>query len=82
PDTITADVTVGFITGSGPGPSVDFTLPPGTRRSIRANDFVPGTWDVASRVKSTGGTVVAEHAIYTPSHLTGDATAGPGTALA
>ncbi len=78
PEEVTAQVSVTFLTGSGPVSGPSFSLPPGTRRSIRANDWVPDDYDVASRVNSTGARVVADHSVYSPPRLSGDATSGPG----
>ncbi len=60
---LTANVMVTFLTASGPVPLPTFSLPPLTRRSIRVNDYV-STYEVSTKVESTGAGVVAERATY------------------
>ncbi len=64
PDTsMTATVTVQFLTASGPVTLPSFQLPPLQRRSFRINDYV-STYEVSTKVDSTGVGVVAERATY------------------
>ncbi|RIK07001.1 MAG: hypothetical protein DCC49_10770, partial [Acidobacteria bacterium] len=78
PEALTAEVKVGLLTGSGPGPEIVFSLAPGTRRSVRVNDYVTD-WGVSARVVSTGAGVVAERATYVSGDLRRGATDSPGT---
>ena len=75
-----ANITVTFLTGSGQVPGPSFVLPPGTRRSVRANDWVPSDFNVATKVESSGAGVVVDHTIYAPPYLSGDAIGGPAIA--
>jgi DNA-binding beta-propeller fold protein YncE len=64
PDTaITATVTVQFLTASGPVTLPPFALPPLQRRSFKISDYV-SSFEVSTKVDSTGVGVVAERATY------------------
>ena len=58
------EVDVTFMTSSGavPGPRGIY-LPPGTRRTFLANQYV-SSWDVSTRVDARGGGVICERAMY------------------
>ncbi len=72
-----ATVNVEFLTESGPVTVPPVTLEPLRRRSIRVNDYV-STYQVATRVYSTGTKVVAERATYAAGGTRKGATASPG----
>lgn len=73
------EITATFLTGAGEIAGPSFSVPPRSRKSVRANDFV-SSYDVATEIVASGG-VLAERATYLMhSGLTGS-TASPGTAL-
>ncbi len=90
PGTSPACARVRYLTGTGAvtDPRADpICLPPGTRRSLRANDVV-ASYDVAASVVSVAGSsggvtvptpqpVVAEHSVYTAAMPVRDANSGP-----
>ncbi len=90
PGTSAACASVRYLTESGAvtDPRADpICLPPGTRRSLRANDVV-SSYDVAASVVSVAGSsggvtattpqpVVAEHSVYTAAMPVRDANSGP-----
>lgn len=77
PDPIAStDVQVTYMTGSGPVEGPAFSMPPLTRRSVRVNDTVR-TYEVSTRVKSSGADVVAERATYSSRGPYKGATASP-----
>lgn len=73
-----ATVTITYLTASGAVAGPTFTLPPNSRRSFKANNYVPGQWDVAAKVVATGTAVVVDHAVYAPPGASYDSTSGPG----
>ncbi|MEW6554528.1 MAG: hypothetical protein AB1384_09605, partial [Actinomycetota bacterium] len=62
PGGVPAEVTLSFMTDGGPRPGPSATLPPGTRRTFKANDYVY-SFDVSTLV-SSDQPVVAERAMY------------------
>lgn len=61
---LTATVSVTFLTASGPVALAPTTLPPMTRRTFRVGAYVPPTFDVSTEVSSSGAAVIAERATY------------------
>jgi hypothetical protein len=61
-----AEVTLSFMTGEGPRTGPSATLPAGTRKTFKLNDYVT-SWDVSTRVDSDKP-VVAERAMYGDAH--------------
>lgn len=61
---LTATVSVTFLTGSGPVALAPVALPPMTRRTFRVGAYVPPTFDVSTEVSSSGAAVIAERATY------------------
>lgn len=83
PGDVTATVSIDFykVDGQVAGPQ-DQKIPPKSRRSFKANDWVT-SFDVSTRVKVTSGSeVIVERATYTPPIPYKDSTAGPGFKLA
>lgn len=74
---LTAIATVTYVTGTGPVAGPVLVLAPQTRQSVKVNDAVT-TFDVTTRVTSTGEPVIVDHSVYLPAGLTlSDAIAGP-----
>lgn len=78
---LTSTVSITYLTGAGPVSRPDFVLLPQTRQSIRVNDTV-STYDVSTKVVSSGASVVAERATYVTSSEYKGATDSPGTSIA
>lgn len=83
PGDTTATVSIDFYKTDGQvaGPQ-NQVIPPKSRRSFKANDYVKA-FDVSTRVKVVSGPdVIVERAVYTPAIPYKDSTAGPGFKLA
>lgn len=76
--TLTATVTITYMTGTGPVTGPVFVLAPQSRQSVRVNDTV-STFDVSTKVDSTGAAVLAERATYVSTGAYKGATDSPGT---
>ncbi len=75
-------VDVDFLSTGGVGARAVVEVPPLSRRSIRADDFIT-SYDVTTRVTArSGGQVIVERSTYTSSGPSRDATAGPAFKLA
>lgn len=72
------EITATFLTGAGAVDGPKFSIPPLTRKSVRANDFV-SSYDVATEIVASGG-VLAERATYLAHSGLAGSTASPGTA--
>ena len=57
------EVKLTFQTPSGEVEGPSFTMPPGSRRTVRLNDLLPPNTDVSTRVHGSGA-LVAERAVY------------------
>lgn len=62
-EAITSVATLNFLTDIGDVTGPVVSVPPGSRRSIRVNDYTQ-TYDVATSVSATGSGVIAERAMY------------------
>ncbi len=62
PNNSNVDVTVTYMTESGPVPQPTFNMPPNSRKTIRVNDFLPNT-DFSTRVRGSKP-IIAERAMY------------------
>jgi len=64
PNDASAEVTMTYMTGSGPKPQAPFTMGPNSRKTIRVND-VPGmaNTDFSTQVHGTSD-IIAERAMY------------------
>ncbi|MBU1670795.1 MAG: IPT/TIG domain-containing protein [Actinobacteria bacterium] len=62
PNDTDANVTVTYLTSTGPVPQEPFVMPPDSRRTILVNDALPQT-DFSTRVASDRA-IVAERAVY------------------
>jgi subtilisin-like proprotein convertase family protein len=81
PNQTTTTVRVDFLSTGGVAASTTRTLPPLSRLSIRADDFV-NSYDVATRVTVvSGGNVIVERSTYTPPESTRDPTASPAARI-
>ncbi|MBU1944348.1 MAG: hypothetical protein KKE36_11830 [Actinobacteria bacterium] len=84
PQNTAADVTLTYMTGSGPVSMPSFSMPPQSRHTVRVNDQLPGT-DLSTRVEANVP-IIAERAMYWDNG-TGEAchdsvgTAGPSKAF-
>lgn len=77
PGSTTVQVNVQFLSTGGIAASTSRSIPPRSRLSVRADDYID-SFDVATRVRVQGsGSVIVERATYTPGSLTGDSTASP-----
>ncbi|MER3454167.1 MAG: hypothetical protein C4318_03295 [Acidimicrobiia bacterium] len=74
---LTPTVTVQFLTAFGPVTVPAFSLPPLTRRSLKISSYV-STFEVSTKVESTGGGVVAERATYLAHSGYAGSTESPG----
>lgn len=71
------EVTATFLTGTGEVTGPKFSIPPLSRKSVRANDFV-SSYDVATEIVASRG-VLAERATYLAHSGLSGSTASPGT---
>lgn len=78
---LTSTVSITYLTGAGSVGRSDFVLLPQTRQPIRVNDTV-STYDISTKVVSSGASVVAERATYVTSSEYKGATDSPGTSIA
>ena len=62
PQDTATDVTVTYMTNSGPVPQTPFNMPANSRKTIRVNDVLPGT-DLSTQVHGSQG-IIAERAMY------------------
>ncbi|MBU1942646.1 MAG: S8 family serine peptidase [Actinobacteria bacterium] len=62
PNTTAADVTLTYMTNSGPVPQPSFSMPPLSRHTIRVNDQLPNT-DLSTKVEANVP-IIAERAMY------------------
>ena len=62
PNDTDTEVTVTYMTSSGPVPQAPFNMPGNSRKTIRVNDVMPGT-DFSTRVTGSQ-TIIAERAMY------------------
>ncbi|MCG2794587.1 MAG: S8 family serine peptidase, partial [Actinomycetia bacterium] len=62
PNPTDTDVTVTYMTSSGPVPQAPFTMPGNSRKTIRVNDVLPGT-DLSTQVTGSQP-IIAERAMY------------------
>ena len=62
PNDTATDVTVTYMTSSGPVPQAPFTMPGNSRKTIRVNDVMPGT-DFSTQVTGSQD-IIAERAMY------------------
>jgi hypothetical protein len=63
PTALAAHVSLTCLTGKGERAGPSFQLAPFTRRTVNLADFIPGEWDVSTRVRSDHP-VVVERAMY------------------
>lgn len=78
PSSVTATVTVEYLKSEGSVPGPGFDLGPGKRKSIKVSETVK-SYDVSTKVTSTGTGVVAERATYVNTSTMRGATDSPGT---
>ncbi|MER3395162.1 MAG: hypothetical protein C4318_09100 [Acidimicrobiia bacterium] len=77
-----ATVRVEFLSTGGLASVTTLSVPPLSRRSIRANDYI-SSFDVTTKVTVEGtGQVIVERSTYTPSGPSSDATASPAFRIA
>jgi Tol biopolymer transport system component len=76
PGTIAANVDISLVTASGPTSPYRVSVPAGARVSVRADDLLPDSFDVAASVTSDRP-VVVERATYTSGPSRRGATASP-----
>ena len=57
-------ITMTFQTEHGEVPGPTETLDPSSRKTYLVNEYVPGTYDVSTRVTSVGGPIVCERSVY------------------
>jgi len=62
PNNETADVTVWYMTPKGPVQYPEFTMPANSRKTLRANDYLPDT-DISIRLHGSRP-IIAERAMY------------------
>ncbi len=62
PNSTPADVTVTYMTPTGPKPQAPFSMAPNSRKTIRVNDVLPNT-DFSTKVHGTKP-IIAERAMY------------------
>jgi len=62
PNASATDVTVTYMTPTGPKPQAPFTMEPNSRKTIRVNDVLPNT-DFSTKVHSAKP-IIAERAMY------------------
>lgn len=72
-----AEITATFLTGEGEVAGPKFSIPPMSRKSVRANDFV-SSYDVATEIVASRGVLVERATYLAHSGLSGS-TASPGT---
>jgi len=63
PGAVPADITITYMTTSGPVDGPKLTLAPMSRQSVNVADIAPGVWDISTTVTATRP-VIAERAIY------------------
>ncbi|MDD3719640.1 MAG: hypothetical protein PHP28_13385 [Actinomycetota bacterium] len=65
PHSVPVDIDMKFQTVAGEVQGPVETIPASTRRTYLANDWVPASFDVSTRVESTaGGPIICERAVY------------------
>lgn len=74
----TATATLTFLTSGGESPGPTVVIPPLSRRTVRADDYVPNDFNVATRVDSNlpiaaERALYANHPVHGPGSSTGEA---------
>ena len=62
PNSAAANVTLTYMTGTGPQPQAPFSMPANSRKTIRVNDILPGK-DLSTQVHADVP-IIAERAMY------------------